>query len=134
HFAQRRFANLQRDPGSNVAVMPRRIAATMQIQAHCGGALQKLLAHSVKTGNQQRHRPFDARTAAALRPCKSESCIGSWNRTHTRSPRKRGQKIKKGHEAPNELERTRPSMALPPAAQILFSKIPLVYERRQDSN
>ena len=63
----------------------------------------------------------------------SEGGFSGWNCAHARSPRERGQKIKNGHGAPNELERQRPSIARPPVSKTA-SKIPELNGRRKDSN
>src|SRR5579863_10594149 len=110
HFAQRWFADLQCNPGPHSAVVPRRVPAAMQIQADRGSALQKLLTDSVMPGDEQWHRTLDARAYANFRPDKAKGGVCAGNGAHSWSPRKRREKIKQRHFAPDRINRSRPSM------------------------
>src|SRR5215467_980589 len=114
-LAYARIADLHRDPGADVCIVARWIAAAVQIQADGGSALQKFLAEAVVACDEQRHWPFDARAAPPFGSRVAKRSVGGRNRAHARSPRKWGQEIKKRHAAPDEQERTRLGMARPPA-------------------
>ncbi len=60
------FRHLERDPCSDTKIMPRRIAATVQIETEGGGSFLKRLTKTVLAGNDQRNRMFDACAATSF--------------------------------------------------------------------
>jgi len=65
--------DLQCNPRANAVVVPRRIPASVKVQAGRDGSLHKRLAHAVLTEDDQRYRPLNARAAPGVFPTE---CLG----------------------------------------------------------
>ena len=64
NFADRHISELQRNPCSDVQIVPRGIAAAVQIDAYRGSTLEKILSSGVAAGNKNGNGTLNACAAA----------------------------------------------------------------------
>jgi len=77
------FRDLERDPCSDTKIMPRRIAATVQIETEGGGSFLKRLTKTVLAGNNQRNRIFDACAATSFHAGERAKSVGGSGQART---------------------------------------------------